>query len=102
MPWTWLKSWWRRKPVPHWDIVLYTREGCHLCEQAGEQLERARRRHGFALRQVDIDGDPELVREYGESVPVVTINGRVRFRGVVNRVLLERLLANAERGASAP
>jgi glutaredoxin len=97
MPWTWLKSLWERKSLPHWDIVMYTRQGCHLCEQAWEQLERARRRHGFRLRSVDIDGDPELVRQYGECVPVVTINGRVRFRGAVNRVLLERLLAADEK-----
>ena len=94
MPWTWLKSWWRTTPSPHRDIVMYTRKGCHLCEQAGEELERARQRYGFAFRTVDVDGDPALVRQYGECVPVVTVNGQVRFRGAVNRVLLERLLAS--------
>jgi glutaredoxin len=74
------------------DIVMYTRQGCHLCEQAWKQLEQARRHYSFALRQVDIDSDAQLVSEYGECVPVVVINGRVRFRGVVNRVLLRRLL----------
>jgi len=78
-------------------LVLYTRQGCHLCEDAWELLEEARRRYGFTLRQVDIDDDPQLVREHGECVPVVAVNGRVRFRGVVNRVLLKRLL---EAGAS--
>jgi len=72
---------------------MYTRQGCHLCEQAWEQLEAARQRHGFALRQVDVDGDPQLVRAFGECVPVVTIDGKVRFRGRINRVLLERLLS---------
>lgn len=92
MPLTWLKSLWPRKPAPHRDVVMYTRRGCHLCEEAWELLERAQRRHGFALRQVDVDGDPELVRQYDTCVPVVVIDGRVRFRGTVNRVLLERLL----------
>jgi hypothetical protein len=41
---------------------------------------------------VDIDTDPDLVARYGTEVPVVTVNGKVRFRGEVNRVLLERLL----------
>ncbi|HZV07157.1 MAG TPA: glutaredoxin family protein [Gemmataceae bacterium] len=72
---------------------MYTRRGCHLCEQAWQQLERAKQRYGFTLQQVDVDGDPQLVSEYGECVPVVTIDGKVRFRGVVNRVLLERLLS---------
>lgn len=75
------------------NVILYTRQGCHLCEQAWQQLEQAQQRYGFALRQVDIDDNPDLVNAYGECVPVVTIDGKVRFRGVVNRVLLERLLS---------
>ena len=39
-----------------------------------------------------MDTDGELVARYGEWVPVVTVNGKVRFRGGVNPVLLERLL----------
>ncbi len=74
---------------------MYTRQGCHLCEEAWEQLEQAQQRHGFALRQVDVDSDPQRVREFGDCVPVVTIDGRVRFRGRVNRILLERLLVGA-------
>jgi glutaredoxin len=93
MPWGWLRSVWPARKLTHWDVILYTRQGCHLCEQAWEQLEQARRRYGFVLSQVDIDTDPELVREYGTCVPVVRINGRIRFRGVINRVLLQRLFA---------
>jgi glutaredoxin len=93
MAWTWLKSLWQRKHLAHWEVVMYTRHGCHLCEQAWKQLERARQRHGFALSQVDVEDDPQLLHAYSECVPVVTINGRVRFRGVVNPVLLNRLLA---------
>lgn len=94
MAWNWLISWWRNKKRPRPEVVLYTREGCHLCEQAWRQLEEARRRFDFALRQVDIDADPRLQREYGECVPVVTIEGRVRFRGAVNGVLLQRMLSH--------
>ena len=78
--------------TPETVITLVVARDCHLCERAWEQLEEARRQHGFALSQVDVDGEPELVRQYGECVPVVTVNGRVRFRGVVNPVLLRRLL----------
>jgi glutaredoxin len=92
MVWAWLRSWRRGRRLGHWQVVMYTRQGCHLCERAWAQLEEARRSYGFALRQVDVDAEPELVRQYGECVPVVTVNGRVRFRGVVNLVLLRRLL----------
>ena len=73
-------------------MVMYTRRGCHLCDAAWAQLEAARGRYGFALSARDVDAEPELVAAYGECVPVVTVNGKVRFRGQVNPVLLERLL----------
>ena len=75
--------------------TLYAKPGCHLCEQALEVLRRAGRRYRLALRQVDVDSDPSLVEQHGNCVPVVVIDGRVRFRGVVNAVLLERILRAA-------
>jgi glutaredoxin len=71
---------------------MYTRRGCHLCDTAWEQLEQARRRYGFALTAQDVDADAALAAEHGNCVPVVTVDGKVRFRGAVNPVLLERLL----------
>ncbi len=50
-------------------------------------------RHGFAIEEVDVDSDPDLVAKYGLSVPVVAFEGKVRFKGVVNPVLLDRLIA---------
>ena len=85
-------SWWRRPRLGHLHVVVYTRRGCHLCDVAWRQLRRAQRRHGFRLEAVDVDTDPELAARHGTSVPVVTVNGRVRFRGAVNPVLLARLL----------
>jgi len=70
------------------EVVLYTRQGCHLCDEALAVLVR----HGLAPRLVDIDADPELHERYNECVPVVEIDGRERFRGRVNEVLLLRLI----------
>jgi glutaredoxin len=78
-------------------VRLYTRRGCHLCATAWECLRRAQRRRRFTLTVVDVDTDPDLVARYGDCVPVVTVNDKVRFRGVVNPVLLARLL-DAEPG----
>jgi hypothetical protein len=44
------------------------------------------------LTAVDVDNDPELAERYGLEVPVVRVNGEVRFRGRVNAVLLRRIL----------
>jgi len=55
-------------------------------------MTAAQKKHGFTLTQIDVDTDPELAKAHGECVPVVAIDGKVRFRGRVNAVLLERML----------
>ena len=95
--WLGWRNWFRPRRL-RIELVLYTRQGCHLCEQAWRQLRQAQRRYGFTLTTVNVDTDAELEDRYGLQVPVVTVNGRVRFRGGVNAVLLERLLqAEADR-----
>jgi glutaredoxin len=74
------------------DVVLYTRPGCHLCEEAAEVLSR----YGLSPRLIDIDGQPELREKFDTCVPVVEIDGRVRFRGRVDEVLMRRLLRGEE------
>ncbi|HEX3997588.1 MAG TPA: glutaredoxin family protein [Pirellulales bacterium] len=70
------------------EIILYTRLGCHLCDDAKSMLES----HRLAVKCVDIDTDPALVERFGLCVPVVFIDGRERFRGRIDPVLLRRLL----------
>lgn len=70
------------------QVTLYTRVGCHLCEEALALLAR----YGITPELVDIDADPGLRDRYNTCVPVVVIDGRERFRGRVNEVLLKRLL----------
>jgi glutaredoxin len=93
MTWTWL-TFWRRKgllTLEHWSVVMYTRTGCHLCDDAWLLLESARQRYGFTLTKVNVDADTDLTARFGLEVPVVEVNGKVRFLGVVNAVLLQRL-----------
>jgi hypothetical protein len=75
------------------SVVLYTRAGCCLCDQAWKVLQNAQRRHAFSLGKIDVDTDPVLAESYGLQVPVVTVDGRVCFRGTVNTVLLDRIFA---------
>ena len=93
MSWNWLKFWRPQRKCKEWDVIMYTRQGCHLCEQAWQQLQQAQERYPFALSQVDVDQDVQLAQKYGECVPVVVVNGRVRFRGIINPVLLKRLFS---------
>jgi glutaredoxin len=70
------------------NVVLYTRRGCHLCEDALRLLEH----HGLAPRCADIDDDPVLKERFNTCVPVIEINGQIRFRGTVHPVLLKRII----------
>jgi glutaredoxin len=87
--WPWGKA--IRRPA----VVLYTREGCHLCHEVRALLEAERAGVDFELTVLDIDLDEGQKRLYDTEVPVVSIDGRVRFRGTVNPVLLRRTLRAA-------
>jgi glutaredoxin len=83
----------RRSPrAEHLTFTVFTRAQCCCCHKALDVLRDAQQRFGFAIEEVDIDGDPALVAKYDTEVPVVSVNGKVRFRGVVNPALLVRLI----------
>src|SRR6266516_4493594 len=61
-------------------VIVYSRKGCHLCEIVKESLTKLHKRGGFQWRDVDVDSDPDLRRQYNDQVPVVFINGRKAFK----------------------
>lgn len=63
-------------PPKPMELTLYTRAGCHLCEEAKAQLGPLVREFGLALVEVDVDTDPELKARFGEEVPVIFLDGR--------------------------
>ena len=86
-------SWFRRDSQhPNMRVVVYSRVGCHLCEDAVRELEAWRSRRGFQLAEVDVDQDPALAARFDACVPVVEVDGKVRMRGRFNAVLFQRLL----------
>jgi glutaredoxin len=76
------------------DVVLYGRDGCCLCDDARESLQRVRARTPFALREFDIESDPAVHRAYLERIPVVTIDGVEAFEFFVDEAELERQLTS--------
>jgi glutaredoxin len=60
-------------------VVVYTSEGCRLCERALEVVREARNELGFELELVDIAGDPDLEARYREHLPVVEVDGERAF-----------------------
>jgi glutaredoxin len=77
------------------EVVLYTRAGCHLCEDAEAVLRQARAETPFELRLVDVDSDQALADRYGVRVPVVAIDGVERFELQVPEDELRHLLLSA-------
>ena len=80
--------------------ILYSREGCCLCDDAREMLERVQRGRPFTLEERDIDSDEALLRAYLERIPVVTIDGVEAFELFVDESELERRLDMVHSGMS--
>ncbi|MEW6301188.1 MAG: glutaredoxin family protein [Thermodesulfobacteriota bacterium] len=78
-------------------LTLYTRPDCCLCEEMKATLLAVRREIPFALDQVDISDDPELVSRFGAEVPVLFVNGRKAFK---YRVTISDLRRHLLRGRS--
>jgi glutaredoxin len=78
------------------QVVLYTAEGCHLCQKARATLADLATEVEFELREVDITGDPELEAEYRAWIPVVEIDGRRRFTYYVQPEPFRRAVAQAD------
>ncbi len=87
-----------RLPWPPIDVLLVKTSHCPLCDKAHRYLLRSRRRLGLRIRVTDITGQEELLQRYGEEVPVVFINGKKRFMGRIDPVLLLRTV-DAERSS---
>jgi len=71
------------------DIEIYSRPGCHLCDEAKKVIERIQHRFPFTLRVVNVETDPRLEKEYGEEIPVVFINGKKAFKYHVDEAEFE-------------
>ena len=69
-------------------VTLYTRPGCHLCDDARAALERVRVQAPFRLVEIDIERDDALHRAYLERIPVVEVDGEELFEYFVDEATL--------------
>ena len=58
-------------------VTLYTRPGCHLCDEARREILALGAGAAIELREVDIDSDDGLLAAYLERIPVVEVDGRI-------------------------
>jgi uncharacterized membrane protein len=76
------------------EVTLYSRQDCHLCEQARADLDALRGQHPHRLIVIDVDSSPELRRAYGFEVPVIEI-GPYTLRAPIDRQELQMTLGAA-------
>jgi glutaredoxin len=79
-------------------VTLYSRPGCHLCDEARESLQRVQTRAPFTLQEVDIESDDTLHARYLERIPVVAVDGQDLFDYEVDEESLERFILYREGG----
>jgi len=76
-------------------VMLYTRPGCHLCEEAKALIEPMLGEFGATLREVNIDEDAVLRQRYGTDIPVIFIGSRKAAKHRVDPVKFRRQLRDA-------
>jgi glutaredoxin len=80
-------------------VTLYTRRGCHLCDEAKQLMAPLLAEFGAELREVDIDTDPALRAQFDFDVPVVFLAGKKVAKHRVDLRQFRRQLARARAGA---
>lgn len=75
-------------------LTIYTRPGCHLCEEMKVIVERVVRetRTEAQIQEVNIASDPDLAERYGLEIPVLLVNGKRAAKYRVSEKELTRIL----------
>ena len=80
--------------IPH--VRLYTKPGCHLCDEAKREIADAGLAGRYTYEEIDILSDDELKRRYGWDIPVILINGTHAFKHRLTAEEFRRAIEQAE------
>jgi glutaredoxin len=83
------------------NVILYTRPGCHLCEEAKEEMLAANCADEYELEEVNIETDAALKERYGWEIPVIVINGVKAFKYRLTADEFKRKLRRLKTGMRA-
>jgi glutaredoxin len=78
--------------------TLYTRKNCPLCDEAAHLLRRLAPEFGLEVVEVDIEGDPAFLERYGDSIPVIALNGEPVLSAPLLEAEVRAVLARHLRG----
>jgi glutaredoxin len=76
------------------SIILYSRPGCHLCDEMKAVVTRVALHTPIALTEIDITSDPDLEARYGIEIPVLMLEGKKVAKYRVTEEALRRMLAS--------
>ena len=77
------------------QVILYSKAGCHLCDEAREHLEEAA--SAFAdvvIDEIDIRRDDSLFEQYRHRIPVIVVNGVEQLEGRIEAADIQALFAS--------
>jgi glutaredoxin len=77
-------------------VLLYKKEGCHLCDEAESILERLKKEKKFFLERMTLEDNTDIFERFGNKVPVVFINGRQVAEFKLDEGLFLKKLAESE------
>ena len=77
------------------DVTIYSRPGCHLCEEAKQQIAPLVKEFGARLTEINIEEDPELRARYDYDVPVIFLGARKAAKHRIDLAQFRRQLRDA-------
>jgi glutaredoxin len=77
------------------DVTLYSKAGCHLCDEAKAAIAPLLREFRATLREIDIEGDATLMGHFGCDIPVIYIGRKKAAKHRVNLEQFRRQLQDA-------
>jgi hypothetical protein len=77
------------------DVTLYSKAGCHLCDEAKTAIAPLLREFRATLREIDIAGDATLTERFGCDIPVIYIGRKKAAKHRVNLEQFRRQLKDA-------
>ena len=76
------------------NLIIYSRPGCHLCDEMKAVVRRVSASVPISLEEIDISGDTELERVYGLEIPVLLADGKKVAKYRIGEGELLRLLTS--------
>ena len=74
-------------------VTLYSKAGCHLCDDARTHLEELAAEHEMEIDEIDIRRDDALFEQYRYRIPVIVVNGVERLEGRITAADVQTLIS---------